>query len=84
MAKSPKRAKEPSNASLVATLQRKNPNNQYRVCPVCGDYALIWTNDEFYGMHPMGCFDTPKGQRTMYQIRKEREKSDTQSTQKMF
>ena len=76
-----KKKKEPTNTTVVATMQRRNPDLEFAICEVCGDWAMIWPDNEFQGMHPMGCFDSPKGERILRELRKV---SKTTSSLRMF
>jgi ssDNA-binding Zn-finger/Zn-ribbon topoisomerase 1 len=80
--KSPKKKAVPTNADVIATMQRKDPDLKFGICEICGDYAVVWPGDPYYGMHPMGCFDSPKGQRLMYELRKQEENNS--SNQSLF
>ena len=71
------------NDTVKNTMMRRDPSAEFRICPVCNQWALIWNSktvkDEFYGMHPMGCFDTSAGQKIMYAIRKQRKEKFNQT-----
>ena len=55
--------KEPDNTASMEAMLRRDPNREFAVCEACGNWAVIWPGNPYSGMHPMGCFDTPRGQR---------------------
>lgn len=79
-----KKKREPENSSIVATMQRRNPDAKFEICEVCGDWALIWKDDSYSGMHPMGCFDSPKGERVLREKRKEHKETVVTSSPVLF
>lgn len=73
---------EPTNTELVTTLKRENPDKEFVVCVSCGDWALVWPGDPYEGMHPMGCYDTPRGQRLAAEKKRAAKKAG--STESLF
>ena len=76
------RRQEPDNTETVERLKAEDPNKSFEVCIACGNWALIWPDDVYSGMHPMGCFDTARGQRLLADRRRAEKK--TGSTDSFF
>ena len=65
----------PSNNEVKKKLQARNPADKFVVCEACGDWALVWPGNPYSGMHPMGCFDTPRGQRIANEMRRSKKRA---------
>ena len=52
---------EPDNTEHMESLKAANPRMQFAICDVCGNWAMVWQENKYYGMHPMGCASSATG-----------------------
>jgi hypothetical protein len=52
---------EPENTEYMERLQSAYPTMEFVICDVCGNWAKVWPEDEYFGMHPMGCASSATG-----------------------
>jgi hypothetical protein len=76
----PRKKPAPTNTATVEDMRRRLPHYEFAICDVCGDWAVIWEDDVYMGMHPMDCFDTATGQRIFY----EKKRAEKETNQTLF
>ena len=64
---------EPDNTESMESLKAANPDMEFVICDVCGNWATVFAGDKYYGMHPMGCASSATGVKVARYKRRDKE-----------